>query len=632
MKNSSVNYYYSKYGEDDAYLFNKGKNKKSYEFLGSHEIEENNRKSVRFVVWAPNAKYVNLVGDFNNWDDLNLPMKKIANTGLWTINVFNVKEYDSYKYRIVTKYDEIKYKADPYAFHAEVKPKTASKFYNIKDYKWKDKRWINKKKKENIYKRPMNIYEVNLASWKKKENGDYYTYIELADELVDYVKSLNYTHVEIMPITEYPYDGSWGYQTTGYFAPTSRFGTPKDFMYLVDKFHQKNIGVILDWVPVHFCKDDFGLINFDGTNLYEYSNQYKAENEQWGTLNFDYTKNEVKNFLISSALYWHDYYHIDGIRVDAVAYMLYLDFTGKDIKNDDGGNINKEAVNFLKELNTIVFENYPNTLMIAEESTTWPNVTKPVSLGGLGFNFKWNMGWMNDTLKYIKLDPIYRKENHNLLTFSLMYAFNENYILPFSHDEIVHMKGSMISKMPGSYCEQFDSLRLLMMYMIGHPGKKLNFMGNEIAQFDEWNEWKELTWSVLDYEKHKKYKKYIEELNNIYYKEKTLWEIDTKYDGFNWLDVDNKDESILVFERIGEEEKIICIYNFTPVKRYEYPIGVDEEGTYSVVINSSMEKYGGEIKRNKPYKTSKEKIHSKNYSIRVDIEPLGAMMLKLKTK
>lgn len=632
MKKNTVNFYYSEYGEDDAYLFNEGKNEKSYEFLGAHSFLEDDKVSVRFVVWAPNAENVNLIGDFNDWNELNLPMKRIGETGLWMINVFGVEEFDSYKYRIATKSGGIKYKADPYAFHAETKPKTASKYFDIKGYKWNDKKWLNRRNKTDVYKSPMNIYEVNLASWRKKDNGDYYTYIELADELVDYVKSLNYTHVEIMPITEYPYDGSWGYQTTGYFAPTSRFGTPKDFMYLVDRFHQKNIGVILDWVPVHFCKDDFGLANFDGTNLFEPLNQYEAENEQWGTLNFDYSKNEVRNFLISSALYWHDYYHIDGIRVDAVAYMLYLDFSGKDIKNDEGGNTNKEAVKFIRELNSIVFKNYPNTLMIAEESTAWPNVTKPIELNGLGFNFKWNMGWMNDTLKYIKLDPIYRKDNHNLLTFSLMYAFSENYVLPFSHDEVVHMKGSMINKMPGEYNQKFDSLRLLMTYMICHPGKKLNFMGNEIAQFDEWNEWEQLTWNILDFEKHRQFKKYIEDLNGIYRKEKSLWDRDIEEDGFNWLEVDNSDESILIFERISDDEKVICINNFTPVKRGNYPVGVDEEGTYSVVINSSMEKYGGAIKRNKPYKTNKEAFHFKDYSIRVDIEPLGSMVIKQKKK
>ncbi|MFY9284345.1 MAG: 1,4-alpha-glucan branching protein GlgB [Miniphocaeibacter sp.] len=633
MKKPIINYYYTEEGEEDAYLFNKGINEKSYEFLGAHKYIEGDKETVRFVVWAPNAKYVNLVGDFNDWDDYNLPMKMIGETGLWIINVFDVKEYDSYKYRIVTKNDEIKYKADPYAFHAELKPKTASKYYDLKGYKWKDKRWLNKKKKADIYKTPMSIYEVNLASWKKKDNGDYYSYVELADELVNYVKEMGYTHVEIMPITEYPFDGSWGYQTTGYFAPTSRFGTPKDFMYLVDKFHQKNIGVILDWVPVHFCKDDFGLAKFDGTGLYESSNSYEAENEQWGTLNFDFKKNEVRNFLISSALYWHDYYHIDGIRVDAVAYMLYLDFTGKDIKNEDGGNENKEAVSFIRELNTVIFKNYPNTLMIAEESTAWPNITMPVELDGLGFNYKWNMGWMNDTLRYIKLDPLFRKDHHDLLTFSLVYAFSENYILPFSHDEVVHMKGSMINKMPGEYSQKFDSLRLLMMYMYGHPGKKLNFMGNEIAQFDEWNEWDEITWSVLDYEKHVKYKKFISDLNNFYRKEKALWEEDFDYEGFNWLEVNNNKESVVIFERISDKgEKLICAYNFTPVLRKNYPIGVDEEGTYSVMLNSDMQKYGGNLLRNKPYKTKEEEIHSKKYSIRVDLPPLGAMFIKLKQK
>ncbi len=383
MKKSIKKYYYTDYGEEDAYLYNKGLNDRSYKFFGAHKFVEDEKESIRFTVWAPNAKEVFLIGDFNDWNETNLPMKKLGETGVWVINVFDVKEYDSYKYKIITYSGEARYKADPYAFHAELKPKTASKYYNLDGYKWNDKKWLNKKKKIDVYKSPMNIYEVNLASWKKKENGDYFSYREYADELVDYVKEMNYTHVEIMPITEYPYDGSWGYQTTGYFAPTSRFGTPKDFMYLVDRFHQRNIGVILDWVPLHFCKDDFGLARFDGTGLYESRNPYESENEQWGTLNFDYRKNEVRNFLISSALYWHDYYHIDGIRVDAVAYMLYLDFMGKNIKNEDGGNINIDAVRFIKDLNEKVFNYYPDTLMIAEESTAWPNVTKPIDADGL---------------------------------------------------------------------------------------------------------------------------------------------------------------------------------------------------------------------------------------------------------
>ena len=635
MSETNINYFYvaSEYNKDIKHYL-EGNHYRAYKFLGSHKIKDKEgRDAVSFTVWAPNAKYVNLVGDFNNWNEYSLPLKRIKGSDIWNICIYDVKVYDSYKYRIVSPWDEIQHKADPMAFHAEVRPYTASKYYDLEGFKWSDKRWLNRRKKSDLYNEPMSIYEVNLNSWKKKEDGSLYTYRELADELVPYVKEQAYTHVELMPIMEHPYDGSWGYQVTGYFAPTSRYGTPKDFMYLVNAFHQKNIGVILDWIPSHFCKDGFGLERFDGTSCYESDNYHEANNNEWGTLNFDYTKREVINFLISNAMYWHDYYHIDGIRVDAVAYMLYLDFGGKNLKNPDGSNDNKDAIAFLKKLNSSIYDAYPDTMMIAEESTAWPLVTMPVEKGGLGFGFKWNMGWMHDILKYMEMDPIHRKNHHQALTFSITYAFSENYILPFSHDEVVHMKGSMIQKMPGTYQEKFDSLRLLYAYMIAHPGKKLQFMGNEIGQFDEWNEWDQLTWEVLDYDSHQQLQRYGKDLNDFYRKEKVFYEVDTKYDGFEWVDLDNHDESVIAFNRIDKKgDKILCIFNFTPVERKRYPLGVDSPGSYSVKFNSNMKKYGGSLTRNKPYSTKEGEVGKKDYFIEVDLPPLGAMFIYQRTK
>lgn len=625
-----MKYFYQDNLEKDAYLYNEGKSYKAYDFLGCHKVNIDEKEYIRFVVWAPRAKYVNLCGDFNSWDELNLPLERIGQTGLWTITVEGINIYDSYKYRIVGPNDQVKLKSDPFAFHAETRPNTASKVYDLSGYKWNDKRWMNKRKDNNGTDSPISIYELNLGSWKKKDNGDVYSYREMADELVDYVKEMGFTHVELMPVMEHPYDGSWGYQISGYYAPTSRFGTPHDFMYLVNKFHQKNIGVILDWVPGHFCPDDFALREFDGTPTYESDHSFLSQNEHWGTVNFDLGRNEVKNFLISSALYWMDYYHIDGIRVDAVAYIIHNRIDGE-VGNPNSHNVDWNGVNFLKELNETVRSFYPEAIMVAEDSSPWPNVTKSVSDGGLGFEFKWNMGWMNDTLKYAKMDPLFRKDHHNLITFSLMYAFNENFILPFSHDEVVHMKGSMINKMPGSYEDKFSSLKLLMMFMFGHPGKKLNFMGNEIAQFDEWNEWESLTWSVLDFESHRKYQKFFKELNEVYKKEKALWEVDDSYDGFKWIEVNNSDESVFIFERVSKGgDSVICAFNFTGVKRENYPVGVSEEGSYKVIFNSAMEKYGGNLKRNKSLKTKKESFQERENSFRIDLEPLSAVFIKKK--
>ena len=622
-------YFYHGKNETDVYLFHEGNNNNLYKFLGSHIYTDDIGTYTRFLVWAPNAKNVNLVGDFNNWNDYSLPLRKLQDGEIWEICIRNVKIFDSYKYRIVTQDSDVLYKADPFAFHSELRPKTASKVYDIEGYKWNDKKWLKKREKTDKFNSPMSIYEINLSSW-RKHGENYLSYVQLSDELVAYLKEMNYTHVEFMPLMEHPFDGSWGYQLTGFFAATSRFGCPKDLMYLIDKLHQNDIGVIMDWVPAHFCKDDFGLRKFDGSNLFEKTDQYLADNDQWGTLNFDFSKKEVVNFLISSALFWFKYYHLDGLRVDAVAYMIYLNFSGKDIRNEDGGYENKEAIEFIKKLNYTIKQEFPSVFVIAEESTAWPNVTKPVEENGLGFDFKWNMGWMNDIIKYMKMDPLFRKDHHNLLTFSIMYAFNENYILPFSHDEVVHMKNSMIGKMPGTYDQKFDQIRLLYSFMFAHPGKKLLFMGNDIGQFDEWNEYKEITWEVLEYEKHQKLKYFMKDLNKFYLNNDEFYDLDTSYFGFQWEDVNNANESLIIFERINSKnEKIICIFNFTPVRRKKYPVGVDEYALYSVVLNSSMKKYGGSLLRNKPYYSKNKEHNDRKFSITVDIEPFSAMFIKL---
>ena len=622
-------YFYHGKNETDVYLFHEGNNNNLYKFLGSHIYTDDIGTYTRFLVWAPNAKNVNLVGDFNNWNDYSLPLRKLQDGEIWEICIRNVKIFDSYKYRIVTQDSDVLYKADPFAFHSELRPKTASKVYDIEGYKWNDKKWLKKREKADKFNSPMSIYEINLSSW-RKHGENYLSYVQLSDELVAYLKEMNYTHVEFMPLMEHPFDGSWGYQLTGFFAATSRFGCPKDLMYLIDKLHQNDIGVIMDWVPAHFCKDDFGLRKFDGSNLFEKTDQYLADNDQWGTLNFDFSKKEVVNFLISSALFWFKYYHLDGLRVDAVAYMIYLNFSGKDIRNENGGYENKEAIEFIKKLNNTIKHEFPSVFVIAEESTAWPNVTKPVEENGLGFDFKWNMGWMNDIIKYMKMDPLFRKDHHNLLTFSIMYAFNENYILPFSHDEVVHMKNSMIGKMPGTYVQKFDQIRLLYSFMFAHPGKKLLFMGNDIGQFDEWNEYKEITWEVLEYEKHQKLKYFMKDLNKFYLNNDEFYDLDTSYSGFQWEDVNNANESLIIFERINSKnEKIICIFNFTPVRRKKYPVGVDEYALYSVVLNSSMKKYGGSLLRNKPYYSKNKEHNDRKFSITVDIEPFSAMFIKL---
>jgi 1,4-alpha-glucan branching enzyme len=618
-------YFYSEEGALDAHLFHEGTFYKSYHFLGAHPYKEG---SVRFVVWAPHAQSVYVMGDFNEWDATSLPMEKIKGSGLWEICIYGVAQEDHYKYRMITPTGEESIKADPYGFYAEVRPRTASKYYDLAGYEWRDTKWLTSKKKKVTYDEPVAIYEVNLMSWRQKEDGSPYSYKELAIELVSYVKKMGFTHIELMPIMEHPFDGSWGYQTTGYFAPTSRFGTPKDFMYFVDKCHEKGIGVILDWAPAHFCKDAHGLRLFDGTSCFESNLQVLAENNQWGTSNFDFSKKEVESFLISNALYWHEYYHIDGLRIDAVAYMLYLNFSGKDIVNEQGTYENTQAVSFLKKLNQVVFKEYPSSLMIAEESTTWPMVTKPTHDGGLGFNYKWNMGWMNDILEYMGQDPLFRAGNQKALTFSITYAFSENFVLALSHDEVVHGKKSLLDKMPGTYDQKFAQLRLLYLYMYTHPGKKLLFMGGEFGQFIEWDEWKELDWFLLAYEKHHKMQSFVTDLNHLYKKSPALYDQDTSYDGFLWIEHTNHQESIIAFERISKNgDRVIAIFNFTPIPRNHYPIGVWKLGTYKTLFHTDKARYGGELKRVKRIRATNMPIHDRPYCIRVDLPPLGGILL-----
>jgi len=630
---SHKGYFYLNEGDFDAHLFHEGTFYKSYAFLGSHPIERLGIQAVRFVVWAPHAKSLSIVGEFNQWHPTNYSLQQIGNSGLWHICIPHVKQYDAYKYRIITHDDVVLYKADPYAFHAEERPKTASKYYDLEGYDWHDDSWIKERQHSNPFNRPIAVYEVNLLSWQRKENGAPYSYRELTETLIPYVKSLHYTHIELLPIMEHPFDGSWGYQTTGYFAPTSRYGTPKDFMYFIDQCHLNGIGVILDWVPGHYCKDEHGLYYFDGKPTFESENYDRAHNDQWGTANFDYSKPEVCSFLISNAMYWHDYYHIDGIRVDAVAYMLYLNFGGKLLKNAFGGVEHIEAIDFIRKLNAVVLKAYPGTLMIAEESTSWPMVTKPPDVGGLGFNYKWNMGWMNDILEYMKLDPIYRKGFHKALTFSITYAFTENFFLPLSHDEVVHGKQSLLSKMPGDYLDKFANLRLLYAYMYAHPGKKLLFMGGEFGQFIEWNEWQPLDWHLLEYPAHQKMLTFVGALNTVYRQEACLYELDTDLKGYDWVEVDNANESIISFERINSKgERLLIIFNFTPVEKNDYPVGVTHPGAYDVILNTRSDAFdleGRELDVT-TYYSAERLMHHRYHALSISLPAYGGLFLKHK--
>lgn len=624
-----MNTYYRTDLDESVYLFNEGKNYESYEFLGAHKYLIDNKEYTSFCVYAPNAKDVFLVGDFNGWNNHNLKLKNINNSGIWNICIENFYEYDNYKYRIISSNYEEFYKADPYAFFSEYRPKTASKLYDLDGFEWSDKKFLKKRLNTNFNNEAISIYELHLGSWMRHPDNRYYTYLEMAEVLPKYVKDMGFTHVEIMPLTEYPYDGSWGYQVTGYFSITSRFGTPKDFMKLVDEFHKKNIGVILDWVPVHFTKDAHGLAKFDGSCLYEKDDEYRANVEGWGTLYFDFGKNQVKNFLISSALFLLKYFHIDGLRVDAVSAMLYLDYGGKNIRNHDGSIENYEAIEFIKEMNSVIHLFHSDVLMIAEESTSFPKITKAISDGGLGFDYKWNMGWMHDTLDYFELDPIKRQFHQHYLTFSLTYAFSENYILPFSHDEVVHLKKSMIGKMHGNYWEKFQALKALYAYQYAHPGKKLLFMGSEIGTFDEWNENQELAWSVLQYEHHRYLKDFVKELNNIYKKENSLYEIEDSFAGFDWIEHENHNQNIIAFERINlKGEKVQCLFNFSPVYIENYRFGVTKEGRYKIILNSTHKKYGGSTQRNKAIYSEKVEKNGRKNSIVIDLPPYAAIYIK----
>lgn len=621
----------SKEAQFPVYLFHEGKNFRSYEFFGAHKIGDGD--SYSFRVWAPKAKSVSVVGDFNNWDQSAHPMKKVEDGGIWEIVIEGVCEFECYKYSVVAQNGAVTLKTDPYAFHCETRPATASKIYDISGYKWTDAKWMTKKETEQILDKPINIYEVHLGSWKQHDTGELYSYRLMAKDLVSYVKEMGYTHIELMPIMEHPFDGSWGYQVSGYFAPTSRYGTPKDLMLFIDTCHKNGIGVILDWVPAHFPKDAHGLSKFDGTCAYEYEDPRKGEHKQWGTNVFDYGKTEVRSFLISNAMYWLDEYHFDGIRVDAVASMLYLDYGREDgewVANAEGGRENLEAISFFQEMNKAIFASHPNTMMIAEESTAWPMVTYPVDKGGLGFNFKWNMGWMNDMLRYASLDPYFRKFNHECITFSLFYAFSENFVLPISHDEVVHGKKSLIDKMPGSYDRKFDSLRLFFAYMMAHPGKKLMFMGQEFGQFKEWNFKSSLEWLLLDYDKHKELQGFVKELNKFYAENPPLWEIDYDWDGFQWITSDDSDNSVSAFRRIDKNgDDVLAVFNFTPVEHQSYKIGVPKKGSYKVVMDTSLKRFGGDKARlSGTYKTKNAEMHDFEQYIDLRLEGLSAIYLK----
>lgn len=612
-----------------VYLFHNGTNYKAYKFFGNHKI---NKDKFAFRVWAPNATAVSVVGDFNSWDN-NANKCKLVAPGIWEAIVKGVNIYDCYKYAVTSPTGVVHLKADPYAVHQETRPGTGSKVYELHNYSWGDEAWQKKKENQNILAQPINIYEVHFGSWKRHDDGNFLTYREMAEQLVPYVKDMGYTHIEMLPIMEYPYDGSWGYQVTGYFAATSRYGLPEDLMYFVDCCHKAGIGVILDWVPAHFPKDAFGLYEFDGTCCYEYSDMKKGEHKEWGTRVFDYAKNEVKSFLISSAEYWIDEFHFDGIRVDAVASMLYLDYCRKDgewIPNKNGGRENLEAVEFFKQLNSTILSNHPGSMMIAEESTAWPMITMPPDKGGLGFNFKWNMGWMNDMLRYTSMDPLFRKGNHNCITFSFFYAFSENFILPISHDEVVHGKASLLNKMPGEYDMKFDGMRLFLAYMMAHPGKKLLFMGSEFGQFIEWNYKQGLDWLLLDYDKHRQLQGFTRELNNFYNEHSELWEIDYSWEGFQWISSEDNCNSVIAFRRINSKgEEIIAVFNWTPNNFSSYKIGVPEKGTYKVLLDTSLAKYGGDKSRkDNAYRTKAQPIHGYEQNIDLKLHGLSALFLQ----
>jgi len=621
------------------YLFHQGKNFEAYDYLGSHRCKQDGKEGFVFRVWAPNATAVSVVGDFNDWDPQSHLMEKESDEGIWQLFIAGLEEFSLYKYALTAKDGRILFKADPYAFYSETQERTASYTYSFVDkFTWTDGDWQFHKAGQNAYESPMNIYEVHLGSWKKAEDGEYLNYRTIANELIPYAKKLGYTHLELLPLAEYPFDGSWGYQVCGYYSVTSRYGTPEDFMYFVNLAHEHGLGVIMDWVPAHFPKDGHGLYEFDGQPLYEYQDALKQEHKQWGTRIFDYGRNEVRSFLISNAVFWMEKYHIDGIRVDAVASMLYLNYNrehGEWMPNIHGGDGNLEAIEFLKLLNQTVLSKYPENLMIAEESTAWPGVTLPPEHDGLGFNFKWNMGWMNDALSYIEVDPIGRQYNHGKLTFPIMYACNENFILPISHDEVVHGKRSLLDKMPGEYQDKFSGVRSFLLYMLCHPGKKLMFMGSEIGQFTEWNFSKELEWFLLKFESHKKLQTFFQYANHFYLEHKPLWELDCSSEGFSWICHNDNTRNVLAFRRIDREQnELIVVINFSSVEWADYYVGVPEAGTYKEIFNTDLKKFGGEGRRNRKLAKAKAGyIHGFDQYISVSLPPLTTLVFqKIKPK
>ena len=625
--------------EFDQYLFGQGTHYDLYNKLGAHPMTVDGEEGVYFAVWAPNAAAVSIVGDFNEWDENATPMERLEPLGIYQIFLTGIKVGDIYKYCVTAQDGKKTLKADPYGFQAELRPNNASVVADISDFKWHDSRWMKKREKFDDKKNPMFVYEVHPGSWKKHEQTEededgFYNYREIAHELAAYVKDMGYTHVELMGIAEHPFDGSWGYQVTNYFAPTSRHGSPEDFQYFMDYMHEHNIGVILDWVPAHFPRDAFGLAEFDGTCLYEYADPRKGEHPDWGTKVFDYGKTEVQNFIICNALFWLEHYHVDGLRVDAVASMLYLDYGREDgqwVPNIYGGNENLEAIEFFKHLNTIVKKRNPGIVMIAEESTAWPKVTDKAEYGGLDFSLKWNMGWMHDFLEYMKLDPYFRKYNHTKMNFAMVYAYSENYMLVLSHDEVVHLKCSMIEKMPGSYEDKFKNLMAGYAFMTGHPGKKLLFMGQDFGQHREWSEKRELDWFLLDKEPNRHLQAFVKELLHLYKNNKCLYEYDCYPEGFEWINADDGDRSIFSFVRHSESGKsnMLFIINFTPVERPDYRVGTTCRRKHTLVLSSDDKKFGGTGKRRpKEYKPAKKECDGRKYSFRYKLPAYGVAVFK----
>ena len=645
-------------GELDLHLFGEGRHELIYQKLGAHPITYEGTDGVAFAVWAPAADQVNLVGNFNNWSGTRHPMRPVGASGVWETFIPNLRPGELYKFQIKAPGLNSFLKADPYAFYAETPPATSSIVYQS-TYKFRDSRWMKKRAGREHFRRPLSIYEVHFGSWRRKvgqaflpildrletlspktpqEENRPFTYREMAEPLAEYVLAMGFTHVEFLPLKEHPYGPSWGYQVSNYYAPSARYGTPDDFRYLIDYLHQRGVGVIMDWVPAHFPKDAFALGRFDGTALYEHLDPRKGEHPDWGTYIFNYGRSEVRNFLLANALFWFKEFHLDGLRVDAVASMLYLDYSRKEgewVSNEFGGRENLEAISLLKELNEVVHRECPGVMMIAEESTAWPQVSHPVYAGGLGFDFKWNMGWMHDTLKYFQTDPLFRGGNHNALTFGLLYAWSENFILPFSHDEVVHMKGSLLNKMPGTMEQKFANLRALYGYMWAHPGKKLLFMGGEFGQWREWNETESLDWHLLEEPMHKGLQDLIRDLNQVYQKKNALWEVDGEPEGFQWIDANNASENIVSFIRrsTATGRELMCVGNFAPVLRENHQLGLPRKGTYRLIANTDDELYGGGgVKLPKSIKAEEKPIHGQAYSAPITLPPLATLWFEASKK